>query len=133
MAADRNGAITGYSVNVTNDETGITVQLFTSSTSLIVDLLEPFTVYAITIAAQTAVGAGPYSITLSQITMEDGKTIIICFNIARVVTGIKKNSFSYKLFTECLCINKQKEFLQGSNLLFMTKLTTIETLCAKSY
>ena len=82
MAADHNGAITGYFVNVTNVEIGITVQLFTSSTSLIVDSLEPFTVYAITIAAQTAVGAGPYSMGLSQITMEDGKNIIFCFSIA---------------------------------------------------
>ena len=88
MEADHNGAITGYSVNVTNVETGITVQLFTSSTSLIVDSLEPFTVYAITIAAQTAVGAGPYSIGLSQITMEDGKDLSIYFSIARFVNGI---------------------------------------------
>ena len=133
MAADRNGAITGYSVNVTNDETGITVQLFTSSTSLIVDLLEPFTVYAITIAAQTAVGAGPYSIALSQITMEYGKTIIICFNIARVVTGIKKIVFLTSSLQNVFALTNKKEFLQGSNLLFMTELTTIETLCAKSY
>ena len=89
MAADRNGAITGYFVNVTNAENSITVQLFTSSVSLIVDSLEPFTLYAITIAAQTAVGAGPYSIALSQITMEDGKTIIT-FNIANFANGIKK-------------------------------------------
>ena len=88
MAADRNGAISGYFVNVKNVENGITVQLFTSSTSLIVDSLEPFTVYYVTIAAQTTVGAGPYSIGLSQITMEDGKTIIFCFSTASFVTGI---------------------------------------------
>ena len=85
MAADRNGAITGYFVNVTNVENGITIQLFTSSTNLIVDLLEPFTVYTINIAAQTAVGAGPYSIGLSTITMEDGKTVIIFFSVASFV------------------------------------------------
>ena len=94
MAADRNGAITGYFVNVTNAENSITVQLFTSSVSLIVDSLEPFTLYAITIAAQTAVGAGPYSIALSQITMEDGKTIITFFNIANFANGIKICFFS---------------------------------------
>ena len=88
MEADHNGAITGYSVNVTNVENGITVQLFTSSTSLIVDSLEPFTVYAITIAAQTAVGAGPYSIALSEITMEDGETISRYFRITCFVNGI---------------------------------------------
>ena len=82
MAADHNGAITGYFVNVTNVESDITIQLFTSSTTLIVDSLEPFTVYTVTIAAQTAVGAGPYSIGLSTMTMEDGKTVIICFSIA---------------------------------------------------
>ena len=85
MAADRNGAITGYFVNVTNVENGIAVQLFTSSTALIVDSLEPFTVYNITIAAQTAVGAGPYSIDLFTKTKEDGMTIIICFSIASFV------------------------------------------------
>ena len=84
-------------MNVTNVENGITVQHFTSSTSLIVDSLEPFTVYAITIAAQTAVGGGPYSRTLSQITMEDGKTIIICFSIASFVND-KENARS---FSEC--------------------------------
>ena len=88
MEADHNGAITGYSVNVTNVENGITVLLFTSSTSLIVDSLEPFTVYAITIAAQTAVGAGPYSIALSEITMEDGETISRYFRITCFVNGI---------------------------------------------
>ena len=88
MEADHNGAITGYSVNVTNVENGITVQLFTSSTTLTVNSLEPFTVYAITIAAQTAVGAGPYSIGLSQITMEDGTNISIYFSIARFVNGL---------------------------------------------
>ena len=82
MAADRNGAITGYFVNVTN---GTTKQFFTSSLTLIVDSLEPFTVYTITIAAQTAVGAGPYSIGLPTITMEDGKITIICFSIANIV------------------------------------------------
>ena len=85
MAADRNGAITGYFVNVTNVENDITIQLFTSSTTLIVDSLEPFTVYNTTIAAQTAVGAGPYSIDLFAKTKEDGKTIIICFSIASFV------------------------------------------------
>ena len=85
MAADRNGAITGYFVNVTNVESGITIQLFTSSTTLIVDSLEPFTVYTITIAAQTTVGAGPYSIGLSTMTMEDGKITIIYFSIANIV------------------------------------------------
>ena len=95
MAADRNGAITGYFVNVTNVENGITIQLFTSSTNLIVDLLEPFTVYTINIAAQTAVGAGPYSVGLSTITMEDGKTVIICFSVASFVNG--KNIFAQAL------------------------------------
>ena len=85
MATDHNGIITGYFVNVTNFESDITIQLFTSSTTLIVDSLEPFTVYTITIAAQTAVGAGPYSIGLSTITMEDGKTVIICFSITSFV------------------------------------------------
>ena len=108
MEADHNGAITGYSVNVTNVENGITVQLFTSSTTLIVNSLEPFTVYAITIAAQTAVGAGPYSIALSQITMEDGETIIICFSIASFVND-KENTSP---FSECLYINKSKEHLR---------------------
>ena len=95
MAADRNGAITGYFLNVTNVENDITIQLFTSSTNLIVDMLEPFTAYTVNIAAQTAVDAGPYSIGLSTITMEDGKTVIICFNIASFVNG--NNIFSQTL------------------------------------
>ena len=103
MATDRNGAITGYFVNVTNAENSITVQLFTSSVSLIVDSLEPFTLYAITIAAQTAVGAGPYSVALSQITMEDGKTIITFFNNANFANGIKKSFF---FFTSSMNVGK---------------------------
>ena len=91
MAADRNGAITGYFVNVTNVESDVTMQLFTSSTTLIVASLKPFTVYTVTVAAQTAVGAGPYSIGLSRKTMEDGKiTTKFCTGIYNKIVNKKK-------------------------------------------
>ena len=100
-------------MNVTNVENGITVQLFTSSTSLIVDSLEPFTLYAITIAAQTGVGGGPYSIALSEITMEDGETIIIWFSIASFV-----NDKSF--FSECHIVKKISGF-QPSTYIYISQ------------
>ena len=102
MAADRNGIITGYFVNVTDIENDITIQLFTSSIALIVDSLEPFTVYTVTVAAQTAVGAGPYSIGLSTITTEDGKIT------TKFCTGIcNKIVFFTSSFRELNVLHKQ--------------------------
>ena len=121
MAADRNGAITGYFVNVTNVENDITLQLFTTSTTLIVDSLEPFTVYTVIVAAQTAVDAGPYSIGLSQITMEAGKTIIICFRVVSFLNSIYEegNSVLYKLIQSSICINKSKEHFSLHNFVMI--------------
>ena len=69
----QNGVITGYIINITVLETGGIFQLFSDTTSLGLNFLRPFTTYICVIAAQTAVGVGPYSITYQVTTLEDGK------------------------------------------------------------
>ena len=49
------------------------LQLVSSTTSLVVNSLEPFTSYTIAVAAQTTVATGPYSQAVSVMTMEDGE------------------------------------------------------------
>jgi len=73
LPANRNGVITGYRLNVTVIQDSTTIQLFSSTRSLIVNSLEPFTAYTIAVAAQTTVATGPYSKALSVMTTEDGK------------------------------------------------------------
>ena len=71
-ADQQNGVITGYVINVTVVETGETFQLFSSTNTLTVESLMPFTTYVCVIAAQTSVGTGPFSITISVQTDEAG-------------------------------------------------------------
>ena len=73
LPASRNGVIIGYFINVTVIEDSITIQLVSSTTSLVVNSLEPFTSYTIAVAAQTTVATGPYSQAVSVMTMEDGE------------------------------------------------------------
>ena len=69
----QNGVIIGYIINVTVLETGEMFQLLSDTDSLGLNFLRPFTTYICVIAAQTAVGVGPYSITYQVTTLEDGK------------------------------------------------------------
>ena len=69
----QNGIITDYYINMTEVETGVTVQLtVTGATSLLIDTLHPYYVYNFFISAATVVGQGPYSTLFSIQTPEDG-------------------------------------------------------------
>ena len=69
---DVNGVITGYVINVT-DSSGQRFQTTSTSRSLLLDELSPFTVYTCLVAARTSVGVGPFSLALSFTTDEAGK------------------------------------------------------------
>ena len=69
---NRNGIITGYSINVTHNNTGNSMHLSSTEEFIIVESLSPYTVYLCSVAAQTAVGLGPYTPPLTARTDEDG-------------------------------------------------------------
>lgn len=72
-ADQQNGIITDYYINMTEIETGVTVQLMvTGATTLLVNALHPYYVYSFFISAATVVGQGPYSTIFSIRTPEDG-------------------------------------------------------------
>ena len=69
----QNGLITGYSVNVTNTDTGVSVLLSSTRNSITVTQLSPYTSYLCSVAAQTIVGQGPYTSPITVTTGEDGE------------------------------------------------------------
>ena len=72
-ADQQNGIITDYYINMTEVETGVTVQLtVTGATTLLIDTLHPYYVYNFFISAATVVGQGPFSTLFSVRTPEDG-------------------------------------------------------------
>ena len=76
LSEDQNGVITGYTLNVTSLETGETEELFTESTAYMLGSVNPHTLYAATVAAQTNAGRGPFSSLISVQTLEDGVLFI---------------------------------------------------------
>ena len=75
---NQNGVITGYVINLTlTVGTGDVSQYSSSSDNITIGTLHPFTAYAFTVAAQTSVGTGPYTISSTVMTPEDGSTALI--------------------------------------------------------
>ena len=70
---NQNGIITGYSVHVTNTTTGQVLLLSTTMGSISVTSLSPYTAYHCSVAAQTTVGLGPYTLPVAVLTNEDRK------------------------------------------------------------
>ena len=72
--SDRNGIITEYTIGISAVETEEEIQLHLNSTttSVTVTTLRPYTTYLCIIAASTSVGMGPFSTILSILTLEDG-------------------------------------------------------------
>ena len=70
----QNGIITAYVVHVSLEDNETLVQQYTTS-SLSVTLvgLHPFSTYMVVVAAETSVGRGPFSSGLRIYTPEDGK------------------------------------------------------------
>ena len=68
----QNGVITGYVINVTSLDTGLSQQLMSTATNLQVPNLTPFTNYVCIVAAKTAIGVGPFSTVVNVQTLEAG-------------------------------------------------------------
>ena len=76
LTEDQNGVITGYVLNVTSLVTGETEELFTESTAYILGSVSPYTLYSAAVAAKTDAGRGPFSVSISVQTLEDGMFFI---------------------------------------------------------
>ena len=70
---DQNGVVIRYRVNVTVLGTIEMYQLSSVNSSITVLSLRPYTTYIFTIAAETAVGVGPFSGAYTVMTATDGK------------------------------------------------------------
>ena len=72
---DQNGEIIGYQLMITNqNRTNSQPMIFnvTNVTSYVATMLQEFEVYIIEIAAETAIGLGPFSEPVNNQTLEDG-------------------------------------------------------------
>ena len=75
----QNGIITAYVVNVSLEDNDTIVQHYTtSSPSLTLVGLHPFSTYMVVVAAETGVGRGPFSSGLRIYTPEDSKIFYRC-------------------------------------------------------
>ena len=74
---EQNGEIIGYNVSVTNFYTGAQIIIFTPINSTEIASLRPFTPYLYAVAAVTAAGIGPYSVSSILTTDEAGTVQVI--------------------------------------------------------
>ena len=76
---DQNGDIIGYQLTITNqnrtNSSAIVVNV-TNVTSYTATMLEEFEVYRFEIAAETAIGLGPFSVAVNNQTFEDGECML---------------------------------------------------------
>jgi len=70
---DHNGIVLGYAINVTKLQSRETVELFSNSTMLTAQNLQPHTLYICVSAAVTSAGLGPVSEALQFETLEARK------------------------------------------------------------
>ena len=73
---DHNGNIRSYLINVTEEDTGASVEFRSSAHSVRVESRHPFYNYTCVVAAVT-VAAGPFSTPSTVATLEDGMIILI--------------------------------------------------------
>ena len=73
---DQNGNIIGYQLKITNHNSPVVVVNVTNVTSYIATMLQKFEIHGFEIAAETAVGLGPFSDTVSNRTFEDGQYLL---------------------------------------------------------
>ena len=77
--SQQNGVIREYTVNITEIQTGLSIILNSTSTSVSVLSLHPYYTYECTVSAYT-VGGGPYSEVFTITTPEDGMSHL-CFSL----------------------------------------------------
>ena len=80
LTEDQNGVIIGYILNVTSLVMGETAEIFTESTGYTLDPVSSYTLYSAAVAAQTDAGRGPFSVSISVQTLEDGVFFIKTVN-----------------------------------------------------
>ena len=73
LPENQNGVIIRYTVNITVLATIQMFQLFSDNNSITVSSLSPYTTYSFIVAAETAVGVGPFSGAYTVMTATDGK------------------------------------------------------------
>ena len=73
----QNGVIIYYIINVAVQETGERFQLNSTDPYLSVNNLQPYRNYTCVIAAATSVGIGPFSLSFTLVTPQDGKKWIV--------------------------------------------------------
>ena len=79
---DQNGIITAYIINLSlEDNDTVPLQYTTSSLSVMLVELYPFSTYVVFVAAETGVGRGPFSSGLRISTPEDGKQMMILITV----------------------------------------------------
>ena len=72
-APDRNGVITGYTVNWRKKREINMIELFSNGTSHLLTGLEPFTSYSIAVAGSTSAGQGQFTTLFTIRTLSDSK------------------------------------------------------------
>ena len=77
----QNGIITRYMISITEVETGRLFSLLSATNSLNVTSLHPYYTYNFTIAAVTIVGDGPYTMSITIVTLQDGRLVCVAFII----------------------------------------------------
>ena len=103
LPEEQNGIIINYIINVTEADSGVSFQLFSANTSLLVESLLPFTSYNLLIAASTSVGTGPFSRLLTLQTLQDGRCIILIIFIIPNSLAYW-HCFPYFLVQKCLLL-----------------------------
>ena len=79
-AIDRNGIITNYEVQfepLQFTETLMTCTVNTTELFVVIDSLEEYVEYNISVRAYTSVGPGPYSDPVTERTLEDGNSLLL--------------------------------------------------------
>ena len=86
--SQQNGIIREYTVNITEAQTGLSIILNSTSTSVSVLSLHPYYTYECTVSAYT-VGIGPYSDVFSITTSEDGRLHFLFLTHLHLLTKCK--------------------------------------------
>ena len=86
----QNGIITRYMISITEVETDRSFSLFSPTTSVNVTSLHPFYTYNCTIAAETTVGDGPYTTSITIVTLQDGRLVCVALMLY-TLTGMATN------------------------------------------
>ena len=76
LAEERNGAITGYDIQVSRDNSLLSV-VTTTGEQITIESLDPQNTYFFKVAAKTSVGRGPFSTEIPVITIIGGKCMYV--------------------------------------------------------